>query len=459
MVWHVALVAGVLLAAMQLTLAAAEEPQTATTSAPSTTSGSSGATSSAPAPSAGASTGTTTGTTTGTNTTAALPVPEATTSSSTNGGSISNPSGTAPSVQATASAAPQSTATSTTSTPAPSGTAAPSSTGAASTPAATGTASPSGTATPSSTTSAGAGVTTGDATAIGNLSSTQIVQVVLAILNVNLPSGFDPNQLTNPLIVIEQTANVTNSGQATANTGGNNATAQVLSSLAGGGNTTAAQLTSLITSNADVVTGSATAIGNISWTEIMQLATTVVQFNGDTSLLDRLTQISQNASVSNQGSATATTGNNQVNTGIGPSSSPRAAIAAAPASGESPPEEDAPSANDVLLPRVVVASDADQPVLIWGLAESAGAEVRVAVDGRFCKVASVKADPDLPGSYMWRVGLKPAECGSHDGSTVALSLDGQRMQFNLVWSTQSRVGDWPSVVSVFGTRSATVVSN
>jgi hypothetical protein len=294
-------------------------------------------------------------------------------------------------------------------------------------------------------------VTTGDATAIGNLSHTQIVQVVLAILNVTIS---DPTQLTNPLVVIQQTASVVNSGQASANTGGNTSSATILSGLAGAGSQTAAQLTSLISGDASVLTGSATAIGNMSWTEIMQVAHTVVQINGDTSLLDRLTQIQQTAGVTNSGSAVASTGGNNVNVQLGPWGPPGSGGGPA----EPPNEEDAARFDfSERLPRIEVVGAPNEPVLIWGLADSAAAEVRVAVDGRFCKVARVSAEPEVD-AYMWRVGLKQGECGTEDGSRVAMTIDGEPTKFNVVWRETNRTLSKNSVVSVHGTRTASVLS-
>lgn len=279
-----------------------------------------------------------------------------------------------------------------------------------------------------STTSASASATSGDATAIGNMSTTEIVQMVLAIVNIVLP-GVDPASLTSPLVSITQNAAVTNIGSATASSGGNSAMISILSSIAGQAGMTTSQLAGLVSGQASTASGEATAIGNVTWTEIMQLASVVVSVNGDTSLTDQLTSISQNAQVSNQGSATADSGGNTSSVTIQNQDDP-------PAS-DSDSDSASAGAAGILEDVPDDGTNSHCPVLLWGPAASKNMLVWIYVHGKLCKAADTVPDPDFPGQYIWEAKLAPWECNAYRGAKISFIVVSPSAQ-TVVWDNLVR---------------------
>jgi hypothetical protein len=153
------------------------------------------------------------------------------------------------------------------------------------------------------TNSAGVGQTgTGDATAVGNQSGTNTTQTVTVSGNLGT------------IQVINQQANVTNTGSAFANTGGNIAIGNASNNTAGAtqngvGGTGAAsnngQAANGSNGSATITTGNASAIGNSSNTNINQEA------HGDAhGQLGGILVINQSANVTNSGVALANSGGN-----------------------------------------------------------------------------------------------------------------------------------------------------
>jgi hypothetical protein len=279
--------------------------------------------------------------------------------------------------------------------------------------------------------SANAGINTGDATAIGNMSHTEIVQIVIAIVNITMPN-VNAADIVGPLVTINQNAQVTNAGMASAITGGNTAVASLISTVAGGGSISAQQLAGLTTTGtAGVDAGNASAVGNLSWTEVMQIASVITSINGDSSLTQQLTAIQQNASVTNAGSAVADSGGNN------------ASVSVAVGTGggnEDPGDESAVASN--WPPYGEPGEDSNEPnahrrILLWGPAPSDNAEVWIFVDGRQCKAAHIEEAYDLPGAYDWWAQVSPGECGAKNGSKMTF-LVGARMDESVTFDNNKR---------------------
>jgi len=295
----------------------------------------------------------------------------------------------------------------------------------------------SGAAAAPSTTSASTGsgaansasASSGAATAIGNLSTTDIVQMVLAIVNIVMPN-VDPSQFTMPLVSITQNATVTNIGNAMANTGNNSAVVSVLSSIAQQAGMTTTQLAGIVSAQASTASGSATAIGNVTWSEISQLASVIVSVNGDASYTSQLTSVTQNAEVSNQGSASANTGGNtssvtvQTQTGANGGGS---TTTVTQTDVVSPPMEDVPDDG----------TNSDKPVLYWGPASGPTTLVWIYVHGKLCKAADTRADPDFAGSFIWEAKLAPRECNVYRGAKVNFIVVNPAQQ-TIVWDNLIR---------------------
>ena len=150
-----------------------------------------------------------------------------------------------------------------------------------------------------------AGITTGDATATGNSSDTGITQVADAHAGGRLGG----------IAIIRQSVDVTNDGDATANTGNNSATGNGSDNEAEteqegeGGEGTLTNIGSTSNSSdgtAGVDTGDANATGNSSTTNVTQIANASV-----TGSLGGLIIIDQSARVVNNGDADANTGRNE----------------------------------------------------------------------------------------------------------------------------------------------------
>jgi hypothetical protein len=151
-----------------------------------------------------------------------------------------------------------------------------------------------------------AGIATGNATAVGNASNTNITQSV-NVTNAGKLGG---------VALVNQDADVTNAGTATANTGGNVAVGNASTNSADTGQFAVAPLTGRpqdsVAANfgsstnssdgtAGIITGNATAVGNASSTHISQVAN--VTTTG-------LVLTNQDADVVNRGTATANSGGN-----------------------------------------------------------------------------------------------------------------------------------------------------
>lgn len=221
---------------------------------------------------------------------------------------------------------------------------------------------------------------------------------------------------------------MSNSGSATANSGGNNAIVSVLSSIAQQAGMTTTQLAGLVSAQASTTSGSATAVGNVSWTDIMQLASVVVSINGDTSHSSQLTSVNQNAQVSNQGSANANTGGNTSSVTV-QTQSGRGTITATVTQSDvvAPPTEDVPDDG----------TNSHLPVLYWGPANSAKTLVWVYVHGKLCKAADTVTDPDIPGRFIWEVKLAPRECNAYAGAKVNFIVVNPAQQ-TVIWNNLVR---------------------
>lgn len=280
---------------------------------------------------------------------------------------------------------------------------------------------------PSIGANAAAGISTGDATAIGNMSQTEIVQIVIAIVNITMPN-VNAADIVGPLVTINQTADVVNAGIANAMTGGNTAVASLISTVAGGGQVSAQQLAGLATTgSAEVGTGSATAVGNLSWTEVMQIASVITSVNGDASLTQQLTEIHQSASVTNAGQATADTGGNSANVSV--------------SVGNDDPGDPDPGGPSIPLGAQSEADpypgEANPRVLLWGPAPSADAVVWIYVDGRQCKTANIEPSVDFRGAFDWWTYVYPGECGAKNGSEMTF-LVGQKMKERITFNNKKR---------------------
>jgi hypothetical protein len=160
-----------------------------------------------------------------------------------------------------------------------------------------------------------ASIATGNASAMGNVSDTSVTQ------SSNGAAGGDGGP--GGLVLIPQTADVTNDGRARATTGGNTADGNdsgsettVTQNIGGAGNVGAPQFdTTGVASNAgsastwsngsaSVRTGDASAVGNDSHSNISQWATSDLTADGG------LTVLPQSASIDNTGRARARTGGN-----------------------------------------------------------------------------------------------------------------------------------------------------
>ncbi|MDP9019956.1 MAG: hypothetical protein M3N25_03995, partial [Actinomycetota bacterium] len=156
-----------------------------------------------------------------------------------------------------------------------------------------------------------ASIATGDATAIGNESTTNVVQVAdtAAIGGAGLGPTEDPS-------LIDQEANVVNRGNARASSGGNtavgnasvNTAVTVQNAVAGEGanNTVASNFGSASNKSngsAAITTGDATAVGNASTTNVAQVADTDIDGAG-------FVLVDQEADVVNRGQARANSGGN-----------------------------------------------------------------------------------------------------------------------------------------------------
>jgi hypothetical protein len=294
----------------------------------------------------------------------------------------------------------------------------------------------SGAAAAPSTTSASTGsgaansasASSGAATAIGNLSTTDIVQIVVAIVNIVMPN-VDPSQFTTPLVTITQNATVTNIGNAIANTGNNSAIVSVLSSIAQQAGMTTTQLAGIVSAQASTASGSATAIGNVTWSDISQLTSVIVTVNGDASHTSQLTSVSQNAQVSNQGSAVANTGGNtsavtvQTQNANGAGSTTVTQIDSV----VSGPTEDVPDDG----------TNSDKPVLYWGPASGPTTLVWIYVHGKLCKAADTRGDPDFAGHFIWEAKLAPRECNVYRGAKVNFIVVNPAQQ-TVVWDNLIR---------------------
>ncbi|MGE3856625.1 MAG: hypothetical protein AB7G21_06690 [Dehalococcoidia bacterium] len=293
-------------------------------------------------------------------------------------------------------------------------------------------ATPEAPSTPSITANAGANVSTGNATAIGNMSQTDIVQIVIAIVNITMPN-VNAQDIVGPLVTINQTADVVNAGIANAMTGGNTAVATLLSTVGGGGQVTAQQLAGLATTGqAGVESGSAEAVGNLSWTEVMQIASVITSVNGDASLTQQLTEIQQNVSVTNAGTATADTGGNT------------AEVSVAVQSGTGGDDDlTDPNPGGPAIPAGAEAEvdpypgETNRRVLLWGPAPSSEAIVWIYVDGRQCKTAKIEEARGFPGAYDWWAYVYPNECGAGNGSELTFVV-GQRMTERVVFNNKKR---------------------
>ncbi|MBV9329129.1 MAG: hypothetical protein JO352_35950 [Chloroflexi bacterium] len=156
-----------------------------------------------------------------------------------------------------------------------------------------------------------AGVDTGNATSTGNSSSTGVNQIA---------NGGTTGSLGG-IVIVNQSAHVTNHGTATAKTGGNHAIGNNSDNLANNvqgavsgrgppGANSVANNSGAATNNSDgtarITTGDATAVGNSSDTNITQGASGSIDGK-----LGGLVLVTQHAPVTNTGSAVATTGNNR----------------------------------------------------------------------------------------------------------------------------------------------------
>ncbi|MFA7297391.1 MAG: hypothetical protein WC211_09455 [Dehalococcoidia bacterium] len=295
----------------------------------------------------------------------------------------------------------------------------------------------SGAAAAPSTTSASTGsgaansatASSGAATAIGNLSTTDIVQMVIAIVNIVMPN-VDPSQFTMPLVSITQNATVTNIGNAVANTGNNSAVVSVLSSIAQQAGMTTTQLAGIVSAQASTASGSATAVGNVTWSDISQLASVIVSVNGDASYTSQLTSVTQNAQVSNQGSASANTGGNTSSVTVQTQNSANGGGSTTTVTQTdvvSPPMEDVPDDG----------TNSDKPVLYWGPASGPTTLVWVYVHGKLCKAADTIQDPDFRGRFIWEAKLAPRECNVYRGAKVNFIVVNPAQQ-TVVWDNLLR---------------------
>ena len=127
-------------------------------------------------------------------------------------------------------------------------------------------------------------------------------------------------------------------------------------------------------------------------------------------LVDQLTQIHQDANVSNSGSAHADSGGNSASANVH-----------AGVMDETAPDSASMSAVD--LPSVFDPNpDSPRSMLLWGPAPGNWATVWVLVDGRFCKQASVAPDPDVQDGWYWYTRLEPRDCGVTDQSQINFVL-------------------------------------
>jgi hypothetical protein len=181
-----------------------------------------------------------------------------------------------------------------------------------------------------------AGITTGNATATGNSSTTGINQTVNASAGGKLGG----------ILIVDQSANVLNSGSATATTGGNNAIGNnssndVRNSQDPHSNRVANNV-GTVTNHSDgtagVTTGNATSTGNSSSTGVNQIAN-----GGTTGSLGGIVIVNQSAHVTNHGTATAKTGNNHA---IGNNSDNLANNVQGAVSGRGPPGANSVANND-----------------------------------------------------------------------------------------------------------------
>jgi len=278
---------------------------------------------------------------------------------------------------------------------------------------------------------AAANINTGDATAIGNMSHTEIVQIVIAIVNITMPN-VNASDIVGPLVTINQTADVVNAGIANAMTGGNSAVASLLSTVGSGGQVSAQQLAGLATGQASVGAGSAEAVGNLSWTEVMQIASVITTINGDSSLTAQLTEIRQSASVTNAGQATADTGGNNAEVSV--------AVKSGSGGGDdlTDPNPGGPSIPAGAAAEVDPYPGENNPrVLLWGPAPSPESVVWIYVDGRQCKTANIEESRDFPGAYDWWSFVHPGECGAKNGSEMTF-LVGAKMKERVMFNNQRR---------------------
>ena len=262
------------------------------------------------------------------------------------------------------------------------------------------------------------------------MSHTEIVQIVIAIVNITMPN-VNPQDIVGPLVTINQTADVVNAGIANAMTGGNSAVASLLTTVGSGGQVSAQQLAGLVSGEASVGAGSAEAVGNLSWTEVMQIASVITTINGDSSLTAQLTEIQQSASVTNAGEATADTGGNT------------AAVTVAVESGSGGDDVTDPNPGGPSIPAGAEAEVDPYPgennprVLLWGPAPSPESVVWIYVDGRQCKTAKVEEARDFPGAYDWWSYVYPGECGAKNGSELTF-LVGAKMKESVMFNNKRR---------------------
>ena len=181
-----------------------------------------------------------------------------------------------------------------------------------------------------------AGITTGNATATGNSATTGINQTVNASAGGKLGG----------ILIVDQNANVLNSGSATATTGGNSAIGNnsdnsVRNSQDPHSNRVANNV-GTVTNHSDgtagVDTGNATSTGNSSSTGVNQIAN-----GGTTGSLGGIVIVNQTAHVTNHGTATAKTGGNHA---IGNDSDNLANTVQGAVSGRGPPGANSVANND-----------------------------------------------------------------------------------------------------------------
>jgi len=181
-----------------------------------------------------------------------------------------------------------------------------------------------------------AGITTGDASATGNSSTTGINQTVNASAGGKLGG----------VLIVDQSANVLNSGSATATTGGNNAIGNNSSNDVHNSQdphtNRVANNVGTVTNHSDgtagVNTGNATSTGNSSSTGVNQIAN-----GGVTGSLGGIVIVNQSAHVTNHGTATAKTGGNHA---IGNNSDNLANNVQGAVSGRGPPGANSVANND-----------------------------------------------------------------------------------------------------------------